>query len=70
MTPAEESQHKVEERNREHTVFTEFGRRNDCVWEHLMGARQCRVKVSPVDTGHSTIQTEQNGTSYGCSGIE
>lgn len=67
---AEESLLKVKERNRAHAVFTEFGERNDCVLLYLMGARHCGVKVSPVDTGHSTIQTELNGTSYGCSGIE
>lgn len=30
-TPAEESWLKVKENNRAHTVFTEFGGRNDCV---------------------------------------
>lgn len=58
--PAEESALKVKERGRKHTVFTEFGGRNYCVRSHLMGARQCRVKVSPVDTGaqHNTDRTE------------
>lgn len=59
-SPAEESPLKVKESKRAHSVFTEFGERNDCVVLYLMGARQCRVKVSPVDTGaqHNTDRAE------------